>query len=196
MRMFSGIARVVLAFAMAASLVFSPVLGALSIPTAHAGLASALTFTGSNYVQVANNASLSIPTSLTIEAWIKPSTVTGFQDVVGKTGYELGVQQVGSGFQAQFQLRIAGGWYTATTPSSAPLAVNRWYRSPVKHVHVVHGGGEGKGGYGRKWWLNHAPVAMAALFDLTPDTHPAIDRKMSSCTGVTDSARIPKGTPR
>jgi plastocyanin len=93
----------------------------------HALSASALTFNGSSYVQVPNSPSLSVPTNLTVEAWMRPTSVPGFQDIVGKTGYELAVQKAGSGFQVQFQTRIAGGWTTATTPTTAPLTLNRWY---------------------------------------------------------------------
>src|SRR5262245_34404193 len=55
-------------------------------------LPTSLNFNGSNaYLQVADAVSLNIPVNLTIEAWIKPNAVAGYQAVVSKQTYELGV---------------------------------------------------------------------------------------------------------
>ena len=70
-------ARALVAWGVATNIAFTSALGMAEVPAAHAQLAAALTFNGSNYVQVASNASLNVPTNLTLEARMKPTTVTG-----------------------------------------------------------------------------------------------------------------------
>src|SRR5215471_2396220 len=185
-RICSRIGRGALAFAMASNLTLAPLLGTLGVPAAHAQLAAALTFNGSNYVQVPNNATLSVPTNLTLEAWMKPTSVSGFRDIVGKTGYELGVQQAGTGFQVQFQLRVAGGWYTATTPAASPLSLGRWY-----HVAGTFDGNA------MRLWVDGALRStqnIAGSIDTTtaPLRIATVDATTDNFVGTIDEVRISK----
>jgi hypothetical protein len=58
--------------------------GAIRVP-AQTGFGSALSFDGSNdMVTVADSASLDLATGLTVEAWVKPAAITGWETVVLK----------------------------------------------------------------------------------------------------------------
>jgi hypothetical protein len=73
---------------------------------------------------VPDNGTLWVPSNMTLEAWAKPKASAGFQDIVGKAGYELAVQPSGSGFVVEMQVSINGTWYTIT---SGQFAYGPWY---------------------------------------------------------------------
>jgi hypothetical protein len=91
---------------------------------AQAPASSALSFNGSNYVQVADNASLRILINLTLEAWIKPTRASGHQHFVGKNNYELSTKPSGTGFKVLFEFASAGSWRSVT---SGQLPLNQGY---------------------------------------------------------------------
>jgi hypothetical protein len=84
-----------------------------------------LSFDGSNdEVTVADDATLRIPTDITMEAWINARSVTGHRHFVGKRFYELSVDPSGGGFTTTFEFRGSSGWVAAT---SGQLALDQWY---------------------------------------------------------------------
>src|SRR4051812_47052167 len=88
-----------------------PSFSALSISVAHAQASSAVSFSGSNYIQVPSSSSLDVSNNLTVEAWAKPTSVSGFADIAGKGGsYEIAVQPADYGFQVLFQMLSGGAW--------------------------------------------------------------------------------------
>ena len=52
---------------------------------------------------------------------------------------------------------------TGVSHSLACLALNSVYRRQIAHLHVVHGGADERDSYGRKRYLNHAPVWIVAV---------------------------------
>src|SRR5438093_9646979 len=91
----------------------------------HGAAPSALSFNGLNsYVSVADAPSLRIPVNMTVEAWIKPTAVSGHRHAVGKNDYELAVEPLGTGFMTLFEFASGGGWRSVT---SGELALNQWY---------------------------------------------------------------------
>ena len=90
----------------------------------------ALSFDGINdYVTIADAASLDLTTGLTIEAWVKPSSVSAARAVVfkenraaGHQAYSLYAANGGSKPAAEF---ASGGKYT-TLQSAQTIAANRW----------------------------------------------------------------------
>lgn len=93
-------------------------------PLAQTAAPSALNFDGSNYVEVANSPSLHAPAPITIEAWIKPTAVSGERHIIGKRTYALGVIPLGSGFQVSFTF-VSGG--SARSVKSGEFALGQWY---------------------------------------------------------------------
>ncbi len=86
---------------------------------------SALSFDGVNdQVRVNDSASLRITTTLTIEAWIMPVSVSGHQHIAGKNNYEISIEPSGSGFAALFEFSSRGAWRSV---ASGQLALNQWH---------------------------------------------------------------------
>lgn len=86
---------------------------------------AALQFNGTNaYVQVGDSASLRIPTNLTVEAWIRPTAVSGHRHIVGKGNYELAIEPLNGGFKALFEFAAGGNWRSVV---SGQFALNQWY---------------------------------------------------------------------
>jgi hypothetical protein len=94
-------------------------------PVAAAGPAS-LSFDGvSGYVAVPDHANLRIPVNITLEAWLKPISASGYRGAAGKHNYEIGVEGIGSGFRAVFAFsRNSGSWFEV---KSGELPFNQWY---------------------------------------------------------------------
>ena len=86
---------------------------------------AALQFNGTTaHVRVPDTASLRIPTNLTIEAWIKPTSVSSYRAIAGKNNYEIGVEPTTGGFKAAFYTAVGGSWRGAV---SGQLGLNQWY---------------------------------------------------------------------
>lgn len=101
------------------------IVGLIVVRVSRATTPAALQFDGvSSYVEVADAASLQLPTDLTVEAWIKPQAAERHRHVVGKKYYELAVDPTPEGFVATWEIRSGGRWYTI---QSSPLALDRWY---------------------------------------------------------------------
>jgi chitodextrinase len=86
----------------------------------------ALSFTGSSKVVVADNPSLDLTTGVTLEAWVRPSTVTGgWRDVIykGNDTYYLEATTP-SGVPAAGLTLVSAGNSNTYAPSA--LAVNTW----------------------------------------------------------------------
>jgi hypothetical protein len=52
---------------------------------------------------------------------------------------------------------------TGVMHSAVCLALNKWYRRRIAHLHLVHGGAAEKLSYGRKGKLNGRPVEFVAV---------------------------------
>jgi glycosyltransferase involved in cell wall biosynthesis len=52
---------------------------------------------------------------------------------------------------------------TGVVQSAVCMTLNLLYRRKINHIHIVHGGAEGRGSYGRKKALNHANVTFVAV---------------------------------
>jgi chitodextrinase len=86
----------------------------------------ALSFTGSSKVVVADNPSLDLTTGVTLEAWVRPSTVTGgWRDVIykGNDTYYLEATTPSGVPAAGLTLASAGN---SNTYAPSALAVNTW----------------------------------------------------------------------
>jgi PKD repeat protein/glucose/arabinose dehydrogenase len=85
----------------------------------------ALQFNGtSSHVRVADAPSLRLASNLTLEAWIKPTSVSGHRHIAGKNNYELSIEPSGSGFKALWEFSSGGSWRSVAS-GSYPL--NQWY---------------------------------------------------------------------
>lgn len=54
---------------------------------------------------------------------------------------------------------------TGVVQSAVCIALNLLYRRKINHIHIVHGGTDERGSFGRKKWLNHAPVTFVTVSD-------------------------------
>ena len=169
----------------AINVIVAPTLAALGMSVAHAQGSSALSFSGTNYVQVPSSASLNVSNNLTIEAWMKPATVTGFADLAGKgSSYEIAVQPADYGFQVLFQMLSGGAWYSATTVSSGALAVNQWY-----HIAATYDGSS------MRIFVNGAllgSLAVSGTIDAStaPFRIATVDAQADDFTGEVDEVRV------
>ena len=76
------------------------------------------------HVEVADAAPLRLTKQFTLEAWIRPASVTSHRHIVGKNYYELSVDPYPGGWTASIEVRSGGKWYTAST---GPLAFGNWH---------------------------------------------------------------------
>lgn len=178
------LARIV-SWMVAVNVVAAPTFAALSLSIAHAQGSSALSFSGSNYVQVPGSSSLNVSNNLTIEAWAKPASVSGFADIAGKgSSYELAVQQADYGFQVLFQMLSGGTWYSATSVPSGALAPNQWY-----HIAATYDGST------MRIYINGVQMGSLAVSG-TIDTSTApfriatVDAQTDNFTGEIDEVRV------
>jgi glucose/arabinose dehydrogenase len=87
--------------------------------------AAALTFDGVNdHVRVNDTAALRLTTSLTAEAWVKPTAASGHRHIVGKNNWELSIEPSGTGFRALFEFSSGGSWRSI---ASGQFPLNQWY---------------------------------------------------------------------
>jgi hypothetical protein len=124
----------------------------------------ALSFNGtSNLVQIADANNLDFTSGMTLEAWVKPNTVSGWQTVLMKQGpnglvyslYASDANQHAAGF-----VRIAGVDRDARAPD--PLPTNAW-----SHVVATYEKSEGK----LRIWVDGIPRDDRALTgDITVST--------------------------
>lgn len=92
---------------------------------AAAGNGSSLRFNGTNqYVEVADATALRIPVNLTLEAWIKPTGVSGHRHIAGKNNYEISVEPATGGFKAKFEFSRGGSWIEV---ASGAYPLNEWH---------------------------------------------------------------------
>lgn len=90
-----------------------------------------LIYYGNGYAQIADAASLDITSAITLEAWVKPFTVSALQSAIGKnSAYALNIT---SGAKLQFQ-RWSGA-ASGTVSSTASLLANTWY-----HIAATYNG--------------------------------------------------------
>lgn len=94
-----------------------------------------LGFNGTNqYVTMPNNSSLTIPTNITLEAWIKP-TRAATQRIAGKTNYELYTTAVSGKARITWRVNIGGTFRSVSTAAATDLVLNQW-----THVAGVYNG--------------------------------------------------------
>ncbi len=93
-----------------------------------------LSFNGTNQrVSVPNNAALGFTNNLTVEAWIKPSSVSGSRRVVSKNYYEVYIRPQGTGFAVTWRIRIGSTWRTVAPTTQYSL--NQWH-----HIAATYNG--------------------------------------------------------
>lgn len=143
---------------------------------------SALQFNGTtSYVQVNDSASLRIPTNLTVEAWIKPTTVASYRDIVGKNNFELAVEPLNGGFRVRFEAATNGSWRGV---ASGQFALNQWY-----HVAGTYDGTT------MRLFVNGAQVATKATTGnidtlANPLYIATVDRSGDYFAGTIDEVRV------
>lgn len=92
----------------------------LSVAKANTGQ---LICNGAEYATVADAASLDITTAITIEAWVKPFTVSSAQTIIGKNGsYALGITSAGKPVFTKWTSAAS----TATATTTTTLTLNTW----------------------------------------------------------------------
>ena len=91
---------------------------------------NALSFNGTNsWVTVADDASLDLTTGMTLEAWVRPTTINGWETVILKESgtdlaYALYADNNGSPRRPVGSIRQGGTTYVAS--GSSQLTVNQW----------------------------------------------------------------------
>jgi hypothetical protein len=75
-------------------------------------------------VRVNDTAALRLTTSLTAEAWVKPTAASGHRHIVGKNNWELSIEPSGTGFRALFEFSSGGSWRSI---ASGQFPLNQWY---------------------------------------------------------------------
>jgi Concanavalin A-like lectin/glucanases superfamily/Domain of unknown function (DUF1929)/Bacterial Ig domain/Kelch motif len=169
----------------ALNVVVTPTLAALTISVAQAQGSSALAFSGNNYIQVPGSASLNVSNNLTVEAWAKPTSVSGFADIAGKgASYEIAVQPADYGFQVLFQMLSGGAWYSATTVASGPLAVNQWY-----HIAATYDGSAMRI-YVNGTLMGSLTVSGSIDASTAPFRIATVDAQADNFTGEVDEVRV------
>jgi hypothetical protein len=93
---------------------------------------SALDFDGNDFILISDNDSLDTAGSVTLQAWIKPSSLSNYATIVGKrhagstsANYAMRLGTGGSVDEIEFYF-ANGGWQVYTT-SDANLVANNWY---------------------------------------------------------------------
>jgi hypothetical protein len=94
--------------------------------TALGKIGNAENFDGaSNYVDVGSSSSININTSLTLEAWIYSSSITGEHSIIDK-GYSTAYQLETDTSKAKEKFYIGGVLHETSSPSSS-FNINSWY---------------------------------------------------------------------
>lgn len=86
-----------------------------------------LSFNGGNYVAVGSPASLQNLPTATLEAWIKPTTLSGYNNVIGRTAYSNGglVLRASQGGDRRLTPHVyTNTWYVCQSATTIPL--NQW----------------------------------------------------------------------
>ncbi len=107
----------------------------IATPLAIIGAAGpfSLNFSGNGtMVVVPDSPSLKIPLNITLEAWIKPTAVTGYNDIFGKHNYEMAIEPLNTGFKVTFAFGVGGVWRSI---SSGQYDFNQWY-----HIAAIYDG--------------------------------------------------------
>ena len=85
--------------------------------------AGELILNGEGYASVADAATLDITTAITLEAWVKPFSVTSAQTIIGKnSAYALGINASGKPVFSKWTSTTK----TATATTTTALTANTW----------------------------------------------------------------------
>jgi len=93
---------------------------------------SALSFDGNDHILVGDNNSLDTTGSVTLQAWIKPSSLTNYATIIGKrhassTSANYAIRMGTGANSDEFEFYFANaGWHVYTT-NNASLVANNWY---------------------------------------------------------------------
>jgi len=83
----------------------------------------------SSYLLVPDSTSLALPSTMTLEAWIKPSDVANYRQIISKFGSSGGYSyQLGLAPGGNLRIDVSGNGTTSDflASTSAPISVNSW----------------------------------------------------------------------
>ena len=103
--------------------------------SAEGALGRAYTFNGFNYLSAPDSANLDITSAITLEAWIYPTSVTGYRTIVGKRDISLAEFNYAlrtNGDEIEFYFTGSAATQIAATTNSN-ISLNKW-----QHVAVTH----------------------------------------------------------
>ena len=112
----------------------------------------ALNFGGSSLVSINDSVSLHLSSAMTLEAWVSPTTVSGWMNLLYKPASGSALTFVLQGSSSPSQLPSLGGSFTSSNLSApSPLPLNTW-----THVAATYDGAM------MKFYVNGILVASRA----------------------------------